>query len=505
MGKDTGFIEIEKQAVPRRAVAERVRDFREYDAPFAVSDLRDQAARCMDCGIPFCHTGCPLGNMIPDWNDLVYRGHWREALDMLHSTNNFPEFTGRICPAPCEDACVLNAYYTLDQADRDSKKHSVTIEQIEKHIADRGWEEGWIVPRPPTTLTGKRVAVVGSGPAGLAAAQQLRRAGHEVTVFEKDDRPGGLLTYGIPDFKLEKRHVERRVEQLRAEGVVFRTNCEVGRDLPVTELREQFDAILLATGAQLARRLTTDGSDLDGVHYAMHYLPQRNRTVAGDAIAEPERIEGAGKTAAILGGGFTAADCLGNLNRQGVNPRLHQFEIVNMQPRPTPVHEEADPDCRANILTERLIGDEQGRVQELQAVRVEWKSVEGRMTMERIPGSEFTIKVDLVLLAMGFIGPVLEGLLNDLNVKLSVRGQDDLRSPAEVITQLQEREAMFAVHAGKDFMTSEPGVFVAGDAKRGASLVVWAIWEGREAARCMDEYLMGTTELPTTPQAEALA
>ncbi|HIL87578.1 MAG TPA: glutamate synthase subunit beta [Deltaproteobacteria bacterium] len=505
MGKDTGFIEIEKQAVPRRAVVERVRDFREYDAPFEIPDLRKQAARCMDCGIPFCHTGCPLGNMIPDWNDLVYRGHWREALDMLHSTNNFPEFTGRICPAPCEESCVLNAYYTLDEAEREQKKHSVTIEQIEKHIADRGWAEGWIVPRPPAKLTGKSVAVVGSGPAGLAAAQQLRRAGHEVTVFEKKDRLGGLLIYGIPDFKLEKRHIERRVEQLCAEGVMFHTNCEVGRDFPAVELRGQFDTILLATGAQLARKLTTEGRDLEGVHYAMNYLPQRNRTVAGDAIPETERIEAQGRTAAILGGGFTAADCLGNLNRQGVNPRIHQFEIVNMQPRPTPVHEEADPDCRANILTERLIGNAQGQVQELQAVRVEWKKADGRMTMERIPGSEFTIKVDLVLLAMGFIGPTLEGLLDDLNVKLSVHGQNELRSPSEVIEQLREREAMYAVHAEKDFMTSEPGVFVAGDAKRGASLVVWAIWEGREAARCIDEYLMGATELPTTPQAEALA
>ena len=347
--------------------------------------------------------------------------------------------------------------------------------------------------------------MIGSGPAGLAAAQQLRRVGHEVTVFEKDDRPGGLLAYGIPDFKLEKRHVERRTEQLRAEGVVFHTNCEVGHDLSVAELREQFDAILLATGAQFARKLTTEGRDLEGVHDAMNYLPQRNRMVAGADIPEADRIKAQGRTAAILGGGFTAADCLGNLNRQGVNPRIHQFEIVNMQPRPTPVHEEADPDCRANILTERLLGDEQGRVQALQAVRVEWKPIAGRMTMERIPGSEFTIKVDLVLLAMGFIGPVLEGLLHDLGVQISVRGQNELCSPAEMIEQLREREAMYAVHAGKDFMTSEPGVFVAGDAKRGASLVVWAIWEGREAARCIDEYLMGATKLPTTPQAEALA
>ena len=502
MGKDTGFLEVEKQPVPRRAIAERVQDFREYDKSYSIPDIRKQASRCMDCGVPFCHTGCPLGNLIPDWNDLVYRGHWREALDTLHSTNNFPEFTGRICPAPCEDSCVLNAYYTLDDEEKVKKTHSVTIEQIEKHIADKGWEEGWIVPQPPKRTTGKKVAIVGSGPAGLAAAQQLRRVGHDVTLFEKEDRAGGLLRYGIPDFKLDKLHVQRRLDQLEAEGVVIRTGVEVGKDLPASELQAQFDAILLATGAQVARKLAVDGAELGGVHYAMGYLPQRNRTVAGDSLEHG--VDALGKKAAILGGGFTAADCLGNLNRQQADRKVHQFELVDMQPRPTPVHEEVEPDCRANILTEKLIGDENGHIKQLQAVRVEWKKVDGRMTMERVPGSEFTVEVDLVLLAMGFIGPELQGLLEQLDVGISVRGQEEVQSPKAVLEQLQQREVMFAVKADQDFRTSVDGVFVAGDAKRGASLVVWAIWEGREAARCIDQYLMGVTELPTSPQLEAL-
>ncbi|MDC0246322.1 glutamate synthase subunit beta [Deltaproteobacteria bacterium] len=510
MGKDTGFLEFEKESPPLRPVDERVRDFKEYETFFPAEDLQKQAGRCMDCGVPFCHMGCPLGNMIPDWNDLVYRGHWKEALASLHSTNNFPEFTGRICPAPCEDDCVLNEHYTLDAVEKQQKVNVVTIEEIEKHIAERGWSEGWIRPLPPKKLTDRQIAIVGSGPAGLAAAQQLRRAGHAVTVFEKDDRIGGLLVYGIPDFKLEKNIVSRRVDQLRAEGVEFRTGVNVGVDYSVEELRISFDAILLATGAQHTRKLLVDGSELEGVHYAMDYLPQRNREVAGDLIPEEQRIEPGKKKTVILGGGFTAADCLGNLNRQGVDPRVHQFELVNMVPRPTPVHQEANPDCRANILTESISGDSLGRVKALQAVNVEWKvetsgkSASRQVTMQRVPGSEFSVPADLILLAMGFLGPKVEGLLEGLGVELNVRGADKNSSPEQLIKMLKNAQPMFDVYADDNFMTSEEGVFVAGDANRGASIVVWAIWEGREAARCIDKYLMGTSSLPTTPQAEVL-
>ena len=510
MGKDTGFLEFEKESPPLRPVDERVRDFKEYETFFPAEDLQKQAGRCMDCGVPFCHMGCPLGNMIPDWNDLVYRGHWKEALASLHSTNNFPEFTGRICPAPCEDDCVLNEHYTLDAVDKQHKVNVVTIEEIEKHIAERGWTEGWIKPLPPKKLTHQQIAIVGSGPAGLAAAQQLRRAGHAVTVFEKDDRIGGLLVYGIPDFKLEKNIVSRRVDQLRAEGVEFRTGVDVGVDYSVEELRISFDAILLATGAQHTRKLLVDGSELEGVHYAMDYLPQRNREVAGDLIPEEQRIEPGRKKTVILGGGFTAADCLGNLNRQGADPRVHQFELVNMVPRPTPVHQEANPDCRANILTESISGDSLGRVKALQAVNVEWKvetsgkSASRQVTMQRVPGSEFSVPADLILLAMGFLGPKVEGLLEGLGVELNVRGADKTSSPEQLIKMLKNAQPMFDVYADDNFMTSEEGVFVAGDANRGASIVVWAIWEGREAALCIDKYLMGTSSLPTTPQAEVL-
>ena len=510
MGKDTGFLEFEKESPPLRPVDERVRDFKEYETFFPAEDLQKQAGRCMDCGVPFCHMGCPLGNMIPDWNDLVYHGHWKEALASLHSTNNFPEFTGRICPAPCEDDCVLNEHYTLDAVEKQQKVNVVTIEEIEKHIAERGWSEGWIRPLPPKKLTDRQIAIVGSGPAGLAAAQQLRRAGHAVTVFEKDDRIGGLLVYGIPDFKLEKNIVSRRVDQLRAEGVEFRTGVNVGVDYSVEELRISFDAILLATGAQHTRKLLVDGSELEGVHYAMDYLPQRNREVAGDLIPEGQRIEPGRKKTVILGGGFTAADCLGNLNRQGADPRVHQFELVNMVPRPTPVHQEANPDCRANILTESISGDSLGRVKALQAVNVEWKvetsgeSASRQVTMQRVPGSEFSVPADLILLAMGFLGPKVEGLLEGLGVELNVRGADKTSSPEQLIKMLKNAQPMFDVYADDNFMTSEEGVFVAGDANRGASIVVWAIWEGRAAARCIDKYLMGTSSLPTTPQAEVL-
>ena len=510
MGKPTGFTESGRSAPDRRPAADRKSDYLEFYQPWGEEQAKEQGSRCMDCAVPFCHMGCPLGNMIPDWNDLVYHGHWKEALASLHSTNNFPEFTGRICPAPCEDACVLYEHYTVDAAEKQQKVNVVTIEEIEKHIAEQGWKEDWIKPLPPEILTDKRIAIVGSGPAGLAAAQQLRRAGHAVTVFEKDDRIGGLLVYGIPDFKLEKNVVSRRVEQLRAEGIEFRTGVNVGIDYSVEELRGSFDAILLATGAQHPRKLLVEGSELEGVHYAMDYLPQRNREVAGDSIQPAQNIESTSKKVVILGGGFTAADCLGNLNRQGADPHIHQFELVDMVPRPTPVHQEAEPDCRANILTESISNDGHGRVKALHAVNVEWKVEKrksfagGRMTMQRVPGSEFTVHADLILLAMGFLGPKVEGLLEDLGVELNVRGADKTSSPQQLIKMLKKAQPMFDVYADENFMTSEDGIFVAGDANRGASIVVWAIWEGREVARCIDKYLMGSTNLPTTPQAEVL-
>ena len=504
MGNDTGFLEFKKESPPLRPVEERVLDFQEYGTFFSVDNLQKQAARCMDCGVPFCHMGCPLGNMIPDWNDLVYKGHWEEALSSLHSTNNFPEFTGRICPAPCEDSCVLTEHYTLDSDEKLRKVNTVTIEEIEKHISERGWTEGWIKAQPPSELTDKRVAIIGSGPAGLAAAQQLRRSGHTVTVFEKDDRIGGLLVYGIPDFKLEKRIVSRRVEQLRQEGVDFRTGVNVGIDLSVKELQKNFDAVLLAIGAQNARKLTAEGHDLNGVHYAMDFLPQCNREVAGDFIPEVEKIDSENKFVIILGGGFTAADCLGNINRQGAKHNVRQFELVNMGPRPTPVHEEANPDCRANIQTEAIIDDGKGNVEALQGVNVEWESKNGRMTMKRLDGSEFTVSADIILLAMGFLGPLVDGLLEGLEVELSIIGVEKSRKPAQVKKMLKKSQPVYSIRSDENFMTSRDGVFVAGDANRGASLVVWAIWEGREAARCIDAYLMGNSVLPSTPQAEVL-
>ncbi|MBS1254800.1 MAG: Glutamate synthase [NADPH] small chain [Deltaproteobacteria bacterium] len=504
MGNDTGFLEFKKESPPLRPVEERVLDYQEYDTFFSDKELQQQAARCMDCGVPFCHMGCPLGNMIPDWNDLVYQGQWKEALAALHSTNNFPEFTGRICPAPCEDSCVLTEHYTLDADEKIRKVNAVTIEEIEKHISERGWTEGWIKAQPPTELTDKRIAIVGSGPAGLAAAQQLRRAGHAVTVFEKDDRIGGLLVYGIPDFKLEKKVVSRRIEQLREEGVEFRTSVNVGTDLSVEELRNSFEAILLATGAQNPRKLEVEGHDLKGVHYAMDFLPQCNRDVAGDSIPEEEKIDSGNKSVIILGGGFTAADCLGNINRQGAKQNIRQFELVNMVPRPTPVHEETDPDCRANILTESIMNDGDGCVKELRGVKVKWENKDGRMTMNRVPGSEFTVSTDMVFLALGFLGPTLDGLVEELGVELSVIGAEKSRKPAAVKKMLKNTQPVYTICSNENFMTSEDGVFVAGDANRGASLVVWAIWEGREAARCIDNYLMGKTVLPSTPQAEVL-
>jgi glutamate synthase (NADPH/NADH) small chain len=472
VGKPTGFLEYTRELPQRRPVGERVNDFFEIYEEFPGEKLRQQGARCMDCGVPFCHTGCPLNNIIPDWNDLVYKDRWKDAIRVLHATNNFPEFTGRLCPAPCEAACVLGI-----------NEPPVTIKQIEKSIVDRAFREGWIVPEPPPVRTGKRVAVVGSGPAGLAAAQQLNRAGHTVTIFEKADRLGGLLRYGIPDFKMEKRHLDRRLEQLAAEGVVFRPNSHVGGNVPAEDLRKEFDAILLAGGAEQPRDLPVPGRDLKGIHFAMEFLPQQNRRVAGDRINSKEAILATGRRVVILGGGDTGADCLGTCHRQNA-ASVHQFEILPMPPldrapqTPWPLwplqlrvessHEEGGLREWA-VATTKFTGDGSGNVAQLHAVRVGPPP-----KFEPLPGTEFTLEVDLVLLALGFTGPARNGLLGQLGVKLDPRGN---------------------VATGDDYATSLPGLFAAGDMRRGQSLVVWAIAEGRNAAESIDRYLTSETIL----------
>ncbi|HLJ17562.1 MAG TPA: glutamate synthase subunit beta [Bryobacteraceae bacterium] len=471
MGKLKGFLEYPRQVPDRRPVMERINDWYEVYAPFPEDKVRDQGARCMDCGVPFCHTGCPLNNIIPDWNDLVYQDRWRDAIRVLHSTNNFPEFTGRICPAPCEAACVLGI-----------NEPPVAIKVIERTIIDHAFREGWIKPEPPDVRTGKRVAIVGSGPAGLAAAQQLARAGHSVTVFEKADRIGGLLRYGIPDFKMEKHLIDRRLEQMAAEGVEFCPNSHAGHNVPVEDLRKDFDAILLAGGAEQPRDLNLPGRKLKGIHFAMEFLPQQNRRGAGDAV--PDQILATGKRVVIIGGGDTGADCLGTSHRQKA-ASVHQFEIMPMPPEdrhpstPWPLwplqlrmessHEEGGKREWA-IATTKFSGDANGNVSKLHAIRVSPPP-----KFEPIPGTDFTMDVDLVLLAMGFTGPVKEGLIDQLGVKLDKRGN---------------------VEADEIYMSSVPGVFAAGDVRRGQSLVVWAIAEGRKAARGIDSFLMGESVLP---------
>ena len=472
MGKITGFLELEREQPARRKPEERIQDWFEIYQPFPEEKQREQGARCMDCGVPFCHTGCPVNNLIPDWNDLVYSGRWQSAVRRLHATNNFPEFTGRICPAPCEAACVLGINLP-----------PVSIKLIEKSIVERAWDEGWIHPEPPEQNTGKRVAVVGSGPSGLAAAQQLRRAGHSVTVFEKSDRIGGLLRYGIPNFKLEKHVVDRRIEQMRAEGVTFLTNAHVGVNVPVDALTGHYDAILLCGGAEQPRNLNIPGRELKGVHYAMEFLPQQNRRNEGDYIDPDASIHAAGKRVLIIGGGDTGADCLGTSHRQGALS-VHQFEIMPKPPAerspstPWPLwplqlrvesaHEEGGMrDWSINSI--RFSGDEQGNVRKLHAVRVGPPP-----KFEAMDGSEFTLDVDLVLLAMGFLGPVRNGMIEKLGVALDARGN--------VTTT--------------DYMSSVDGVFAAGDMRRGQSLVVWAIAEGRKAADAVDRYLAQRTASP---------
>jgi len=470
MGKVTGFKEYTREMPARRPVEERVKDYFEVYLPFPEEKLRTQAARCMDCGVPFCHTGCPVTNIIPDWNDLVYRDHWKEAIRVLHSTNNFPEFTGRICPAPCEAACVLGI-----------NEPPVTIKQIEKTIVERAWAEGWIKPEPPLERTVKRVAVVGSGPAGLAAAQQLNRAGHSVTVFEKADRVGGLLRYGIPDFKLEKHVLDRRLDQMTAEGVHFQTKAHVGGNTPAEDLRKEFDVILLAGGAESSRDLNVPGRELKGIHFAMEFLPQQNKRNAGDAV--PDQILATGKRVVIIGGGDTGADCLGTCHRQQAQS-VRQFEIMPMPPQerapstPWPLwplqlrtesaHEEGGLRDWA-VATTSFTGDASGNVKKVHAIRVGPPP-----KFEPIPGTEFTIDADLVLLALGFTGPVKRGMIEQLGVDLDDRGN---------------------IATSENYMSSDPGIFAAGDMRRGQSLVVWAISEGRRAARAVDEYLMGSSRL----------
>jgi glutamate synthase (NADPH) small chain len=471
VGKPTGFLEATRELPKRRPVEERIKDWNEVYLPFPEANLKTQAARCMDCGVPFCNQGCPLGNIIPDWNDLVYRNRWREAIDRLHLTNNFPEFTGKLCPAPCEGACVLGI-----------NEPAVTIKQIEATIIERAWQEGWIHPQPPEKKTGKKVAVIGSGPAGLAAAQQLARVGHDVTVYERDSKPGGLLRFGIPEFKMEKKHVDRRIVQMEAEGVKFVCDAHVGKNVDIDEIRKTHDAVILCGGACQPRDLKVPGRELKGVHFAMEYLPQCNRAALGETVENA--ITAKDKHVIIIGGGDTGADCLGSSTRQGAKS-IKQFELLPRPPqernannpwpqwpliwRTSQAHEEND--CRDwSIDTVKLTGDADGNVKQLHGVRLDWS----KGKPERVAGTEFTLDADLILLAMGFTGSEKPGMLEKLGVKFTERGN---------------------VWAGENKMTSVPGVFACGDMTRGASLIVWAIAEGRNAAYYCDEFLTGSTTL----------
>ena len=481
MADPKGFLKYGRELPARRSVEERSGDWVEVYLEFPDEKLQRQASRCMDCGIPFCHNGCPLGNIIPDWNNLTYRGRWKEALAELHATNNFPEFTGKLCPAPCEAACVLGI-----------NQDAVAIRRIEESLAMRGWSEGWIAPEPPETRTGKAVAVIGSGPAGLAAAQQLNRAGHRVTVFERADKAGGLLRYGIPDFKMEKWVLDRRIRQMEEEGVVFRTNTNVGVDISAADLQAQFDAVVLAGGSTKSRDIPVPGRELEGVYFAMEFLPQQNKKVSGVWAEDQVQLTAEGKRVVILGGGDTGADCLGTVHRQGA-AEVYQFEIMPKPPterdetmpwpfypmilRTAAAHEEGGQ--RDWSISTKSFSGEDGKLKKLHGIRVEWAAPDasGRRKMEEVPGSEFEIEVDLVLLALGFLHPQQEGLLADLGVELDARGN---------------------VKSDSHYASSRPGVFACGDMRRGQSLIVWAIAEGREAASNVDRYLMGESQLPLT-------
>ena len=476
MADPRGFLKHDRELPSHRPVPVRLRDWKEVYEDFPEDTLRAQASRCMDCGIPFCNNGCPLGNIIPDWNDLTYRGLWRDAIDRLHATNNFPEFTGRLCPAPCESACVLGIH-----------EPPVTIKRIEVEIIDRAFAEGWVVPIPAATNTGKKVAVVGSGPAGLAAAQQLTRAGHDVIVYERADRIGGLLRYGIPEFKMEKRHLDRRLKQMEAEGTVFRTNVNVGVDVTADELRAEHDAVVLCCGATQARDLSIEGRELSGIHQAMEFLPWANKVQEGDLGESP--ISAEGKDVIIIGGGDTGADCLGTSHRHGAQS-IHQFEIM---PRPPQERPEANPwptypmvykvtsaheeggEREYAINTVRFVGDENGNLTGLDTIRVEQVVTDGHTRLQPVEGSEQHFPAQMVFLAMGFTGPEQNALVEQFGVDLTDRGN---------------------VARNDEWATNVDGVFVAGDMGRGQSLIVWAIAEGRSAAAAVDTYLMASTDLP---------
>jgi glutamate synthase (NADPH) small chain len=479
MGKPTGFKEFTRELPKKKAPSERIKDYREFYLPFPEEKIQAQAARCMDCGVPTCHAGCPLGNLIPDWNDLVYNNLWREAIDRLHATNNFPEFTGRLCPAPCEEACVLSI-----------NEPAVTIEEIEKQIVERAFSEDWILPVLPETRTGKKVAVIGSGPAGLAAAQQLNRAGHTVTVYERDDRVGGLLRYGIPDFKMEKWVIDRRVQIMEAEGLIFKTNAHIGKNVAYDELKE-FDAVVLCVGSTMGRDLAVEGRELEGIDFAMNFLSRQNRVVAGDALQPDEILNAKDKHVIVIGGGDTGSDCIGTSNRQGAKS-VTNFELLPQPPEGRPENQpwpywpmrlrkssshEEGVERFWSISTKKFIGAK-GKLKKLVTVNVEFTPPAngGRPQIKEVPGSEKEWPADLVLLALGFTGPEAGGLADGLGIEVDPRGN---------------------IKTNDQYQTNVPNIFAAGDSRRGQSLIVWAISEGREAARAVDEFLMGFSNLPS--------